>query len=66
MQICVNGHPQDVPDLISVADLLVNMSIEKKRIAIELNQEIIPRGKHSETLLKEGDEIEVIHAIAGG
>ncbi|MFI4954297.1 MAG: sulfur carrier protein ThiS [Gammaproteobacteria bacterium] len=66
MQIYVNGEQQEIASSISLADLLVSLDMSGKRVAIELNQMIIPRGQHKETLLKEGDVIEVIHAIAGG
>ena len=66
MQIQVNGHLHDIASPISIAQLLVNLDMAGKRVAIELNHSIIPKSQHSETVLKEGDVIEVIQAIAGG
>lgn len=66
MQIHINGKQQNILEPISVADLLTSLNIENKRIAVELNQEIIPRSEHRQIILKEGDVVEVIQAIAGG
>ena len=49
-----------------VSDLVRELSLEGKRIAIERNGEIVPRGRHSETVLVEGDKIEVVAAVGGG
>ena len=49
-----------------VSDLVHDLSLEGKRIAIERNGEIVPRSKHSQTLLVDGDKIEVVAAVGGG
>ena len=49
-----------------VSDLVRDLSLEGKRIAIERNGEIVSKGKHSETVLVDGDKIEVVAAIGGG
>ena len=49
-----------------VSDLVRDLSLEGKRIAIERNGEIVPRSKHAETILVDGDKIEVVAAIGGG
>lgn len=49
-----------------VSDLVRDLSLEGKRIAIERNGEIVPRSKHSQTLLLDGDKIEVVAAVGGG
>jgi sulfur carrier protein len=49
-----------------VSDLVRDLSLEGKRIAIERNGEIVPRSKHSQTLLVDGDKIEVVAAVGGG
>ena len=49
-----------------VSDLIRDLSLEGKRIAIERNGEIVPRSKHSQTLLVDGDKIEVVAAVGGG
>ena len=49
-----------------VSDLVRQLSLQGKRIAIERNGEIVPRSQHSQTLLVEGDKIEVVAAVGGG
>jgi len=49
-----------------VSDLVRDLSLEGKRIAIERNGEIVPRSEHAETVLVDGDKIEVVAAIGGG
>ena len=49
-----------------VSDLVRDLSLEGKRIAVERNGEIVPRSEHAETVLVDGDKIEVVAAIGGG
>jgi sulfur carrier protein len=49
-----------------ISDLIRELALEGKRIAVERNGEIVPRSKHSETLLVDGDKIEVVAAVGGG
>ena len=49
-----------------VADLVRDLSLEGKRIAIERNGEIVPRSQHAATILVDGDKIEVVAAVGGG
>jgi len=66
MQIQVNGEPLEVVPQSSLSDLVAQLELSGKRIAIELNLEIVPRSLHAKTLLKEGDRVEIVHAIGGG
>jgi sulfur carrier protein len=66
MQIFLNGESLKVVNSLSIDELLTQLELSKKRIAVELNQEIIPRSLHATTQLQEGDAVEVIHAIGGG
>ncbi len=67
ISITVNGSPYAcrIPPQ-SVSDLVRDLSLEGKRIAIERNGEIVPKSKHSETVLVAGDKIEVVAAVGGG
>jgi sulfur carrier protein len=49
-----------------VSDLVRDLCLEGKRIAIERNGQIVPKSKHSETVLVDGDKIEVVAAVGGG
>lgn len=66
MRIQLNGEPLELPDDQSVADLLVRLDLAGRRVAVELNLDIVPRSQHATTRLAEGDRVEVVHAIGGG
>jgi len=66
MRIQLNGEPFELPDGETVAALLARLDLTGRRVAVELNQDIVPRSQHPETALTEGDQVEVVHAIGGG
>ncbi|WPP44284.1 sulfur carrier protein ThiS [Pseudomonas sp. AN-1] len=66
MRIQLNGEALDLPDGLSVADLLSHLDLAGKRVAVELNLDIVPRSQHAVTRLGDGDRVEVVHAIGGG
>ncbi|MDZ5604005.1 sulfur carrier protein ThiS [Pseudomonas sp. RP23018S] len=66
MRIHLNGEPYELPTGESVAALLSRLDMAGRRVAVELNQDIVPRSQHDSTLLNEGDQVEVVHAIGGG
>ena len=66
MQIHVNGEQKALADSATLSDLVEELGLTGRRIAIELNMEIIPRSEHETTLLKDGDQLEIVHAIGGG
>ena len=66
MKIYINGQAQSFDLGLSVHDLIQNLDLVNKRYALELNQAILPRSLYSQTLLNEGDKIEIIHAVGGG
>ncbi|CAM5506300.1 MAG: sulfur carrier protein ThiS [Pseudomonas sp.] len=66
MLIQLNGEPYQLPAGQTVADLLVRLELSGRRLAVELNRDIVPRSAHATTALKEGDHVEVVHAIGGG
>lgn len=66
MNISVNGENKEVKEGLSVKGLLGALEILPQGIAVELNREIVPRGRHAETLLKEGDAVEVVRMTGGG
>ena len=65
MQLQVNGEPFQL-DGTTVADLVAQLKLSERRIAIELNHEILPRYDYADTRLSENDQLEIIHAIGGG
>ena len=66
LQLTINGESRDFTRALCVADLLVEMSLQGKRVAVERNGEIVPRGKHAETVLNNGDQLEIVVAVGGG
>lgn len=66
MQIKVNGDTLEVQEGASLAELVEQLGLADKRIAIELNMEIIPRSEHPSTALSNHDDVEIVHAIGGG
>jgi sulfur carrier protein len=66
MQICVNGRTKTYEGPLAVAELLQRMELAGKKVAVERNGEIVPRGAHASTLLAEGDRLEIVVAVGGG
>jgi len=66
MQILVNGKARAADDGITVAALLAELALEGKRLAVEVNEDVIPRSHHPSHALAEGDRVEIVHAIGGG
>ena len=66
MRILLNGESFELPDGQTVANLLERLDLTGKRVAVELNLDIVPRSQHAATALREGDRVEVVHAIGGG
>ena len=64
--ITVNGKQIQLASEMSVADYLEQNNYQIKRIAVELNEEILPKYSYSETMLKDGDRLEVVTFVGGG
>ena len=65
MNITTNGEAASI-DPISVQDYLVSLGIDPRRVAVELNRDILPKAQYQATLLKEGDALEIVHFVGGG
>ena len=66
IKIRVNGKVKSIPKDYKVSDLVKNLKIPIKKVAIELNQEIIDKKKIDKIILKKNDKIEIVHFIGGG
>jgi sulfur carrier protein len=67
LAITVNGQPRALPpDAATIADLIREMRLEGKRIAVERNGEIVPRSRYAETRLADDDKLEIVGAVGGG
>jgi sulfur carrier protein len=66
MQIHLNGEPRDVPEGVTVAQLLELLEVRMKGVAVERNLDVIPRAEHTTTCLAAGDRVEVVTLVGGG
>jgi len=67
LSIIVNGSPRNLAcTQASVAELVSELALTGKRVAVEKNGEIVPRGLHATTLVESGDRIEIVAAVGGG
>ncbi len=66
MRITVNGNIQELPDAATVAQLLDRLKARRDAIAVEVNREIVPRARHAEQSLRDGDVVEVVTFVGGG
>jgi len=64
--IQVNGEKKEVGEGLTLAALLELLKLPGDRIAVELNLEIAPRNRWSQTVVKDGDRLEVVHFVGGG
>ncbi|MGV0953198.1 MAG: sulfur carrier protein ThiS [Fluviibacter sp.] len=66
MKITVNGTAHQCADSALVSDLLMQLDLVGKRVALERNGDIVPRSQHAFVALAEGDQIEIVVAVGGG
>ena len=66
IRISVNGSTKAYEHPLAVAELLRQMALAGKKVAVERNGEIVPRGAHASTLLADGDLLEIVAAVGGG
>ena len=66
MLIQINGESREVPEAITLTELIRNLSLAPERLAIELNRQVIRRAAWTETRLQEGDRLEIVHFVGGG
>jgi sulfur carrier protein len=66
MKILLNGEPRTLAPAASIADLLQAEGLAERRVAVEVNGTIVPRGAHAAHALADGDKVEVVHALGGG
>lgn len=66
MQIVVNGNPREIAPETTVTELLVQLGLGETLVAVERNEQIIPRARHASATFSEGDRVEVVHFVGGG
>jgi sulfur carrier protein len=66
VELTVNGKPRQAPDGATVSELLAGMDLAGRRVAVERNGRVVPRGEHETTALADGDVLEVVTLVGGG
>ena len=66
MHIVLNGTDREIPENLSAGDLLQDLGLAGRRLALEINQEIVPRSRFDNHILLAGDRVEIVQAIGGG
>lgn len=66
MNVLINGENRDLPEGATLQDVINLLQLQGRRLAIEVNTEIVPRSLHASHRLHAGDRIEIVHAIGGG
>ena len=66
MHLLVNGAALELPEGASVSTLIERMQLAGRRLAVEINGEIVSRSLHARTELRENDRVEIVQAIGGG
>jgi thiamine biosynthesis protein ThiS len=66
VEIRVNGEPRQVPERATVAQLLDELDLKAKYVAVEVNLQLVSRQEHTRHELQEGDRLEVVTLVGGG
>jgi len=66
LSICVNGEERRVTGGISIADMLSELGLDQRKVAVERNLAIIPRSTLAEVRVEDGDAYEIVHFVGGG
>ncbi|MCM8856647.1 MAG: sulfur carrier protein ThiS [Candidatus Thiodiazotropha sp.] len=66
MQIYLNGVEKQIPDQLDMASFIASLNLTGQRIAVEVNEELVPRSTFNDHQLQEQDHVEIIQAVGGG
>jgi sulfur carrier protein len=66
VKVVVNGEPRETPAEQTIADLLKQLQLESRQVAVEVNLLLVPRTRHAECALAEGDRVEIVTLVGGG
>jgi len=64
--IILNGDPHEVPRPLTVSELLAGLEIDARRVAVEHNLVVLKRATFDETVVREGDQVEIVNFVGGG
>jgi thiamine biosynthesis protein ThiS len=66
MTIRLNGDPHEVAGPLSVSALLRQLEIDSRRVAVELNLAVVKKAAYDSSVIKDGDEVEIVNFVGGG
>ena len=66
MIITVNGKPMELPAGLTIEGLLSHLKVRREFTAVALNREVTQRARYAQTVLSEGDKVEIVHPMGGG
>lgn len=66
MQVVINGEPREIADGVTITALLTTLGIDLRRVAVELNEHVVPKARHAETTLAPNDRLEIVTFVGGG
>jgi thiamine biosynthesis protein ThiS len=66
MTITLNGDPHELQAPLSVSALLAQLEIDARRVAVELNLDVVKKAAYDSSVIKEGDEVEIVNFVGGG
>ena len=66
MNITLNGSSREVPDNLSASELILSLGLANRRLALEINREIVPRSTFESHIIQPDDRVEIVQAIGGG
>jgi sulfur carrier protein len=66
MTVMVNGEPMELPEGLTIEGLLDQLKVRREYTAVALNREVWPKSRYAETVLKDGDRVEIVRPMGGG
>jgi thiamine biosynthesis protein ThiS len=66
LRIEINGEPRDVPEPVTLSELVRHLALAPERLAIERNREVVRRADWPQTQIQAGDRLEIVHFVGGG
>ena len=66
MTIKLNGDPHQIPGPLSISALLAELAIDARRVAVELNMDVVKKAAYDSSVVKDGDEVEIVNFVGGG
>ncbi|RZO69126.1 MAG: sulfur carrier protein ThiS [Parvularculaceae bacterium] len=66
MKITLNGETRELEGPLSIAELTTRLTLDPRKVAVERNLEIVPKSAFGDTMLADGDRLEIVHFVGGG